>query len=136
MITINGINYVDLVRTRAIEGKTINGKLVKSTLIEKPLSLFQKILLFMGLPLHGKVFYFWCPYKSILSNANYGTLGKKSRGRYSKLWYVLDPANAPELVRDLLKTGLLSPAIIAKHLHPTRVTNKRLKDHLDMYLPK
>jgi len=68
---------------------------------------------------------FWCPNKDRISEKTYGNLGKKSRGKSSNIWFEL-PTNK---ILELKKLTLRDADKFIK------VTNKKLKAHLDEYLP-
>jgi hypothetical protein len=72
----------------------------------------------------------------VISTDSYGAIGKKSRGKYSNLWFELSNANV-----DLLKylatnaTKRFDFQSWTRDQKFRKVTNKKLKEYLDLYLP-
>ena len=112
------------------------GKLIKVYFI-KDINTFNKLLNSIGLHFWVYKVYFWCPYKSILSIANYGTIGKKSRGKYSNLWFELGETNVTDLERSVMNyKSRFNMYNWVRKSKLYKVTNKELKAYLEEYIPK
>jgi hypothetical protein len=124
--------------TRSIKESTeLGGILVSVKFINQYKTILQKILSFIRVYISYTVVYFWCPFKCNLSTNSYGTIGKRSRGNYSNLWLELSNANVDVLkylVKEARQCFDLQSWIRNQKFQ--KVTNKKLKEHLDMYLPK
>lgn len=144
-----GTIYAGIRRTSVIKDKErlLKGKLVKVTFItdwktllfDKPITL-QKLWRFLW----GYKVYFWCPYKDLLpykellEDRNYGTVGKKSRGEFSNIWYDLGRVNVNYILKSP-KNALINNFNISVLTRPEqiiKVRDKHLKKHLDLYLNK
>jgi hypothetical protein len=133
------ITYKDYIGISNIRcsSTTVKGVLVLVYLIKPSVSFIDTILRGIGVyTMYTKVL-FWCPLKSTLSAGNYGSIGKRSRGIYSNLWYELTNANVTELLymteHATQRFNFLNWISDQKF---QKVTNKKLKECLDRHLPK
>jgi len=121
--------FIGITRGKAYNNK-FSGKIVKVNFAVEPEGIVEKILAFIGIHLRCREIYFWCPLKAVLSEGDYGLIGKKSRGKYSNVWFEL--TNTSGVPLSILK-NLITLSAIDK-LSPIRVTNKKMKEYLDGYL--
>lgn len=135
---MNKITYKDYtVITRSDRTTTdFNGMLIRVKFAKRSISILETFCRKIGIYLRTTNVYFWCPLKSILSINTYGAIGKKSRGKYSNLWFELNSANVENL-KYLTKNATQRFNFLnwIRDCKFQKVTNKKLKEYLDQYLP-
>jgi hypothetical protein len=129
-------DYIGITR-HFISDTNVKGMVIKLQFIKPAVSLFDKICRWVQFYTVYTEIVFWCPLKSTLSTGNYGAVGKKSRGIYSNLWYELTDANVKNLMyMDAHATERYNFVNWIRDNKFHKVTNKKLKEYLDKYLPK
>ena len=127
-------DYIGIIRIRH-STVGVRGALIKARFIKTPMFLLDKIYRWVGIYTIYTEILFWCPFKATLSNGNYGTIGKKSRGKYSNLWYEIKSTKTNEF-KYMLKhaTERFNFCNWINDCKFQKLTNKKLKKYLDQYL--
>jgi hypothetical protein len=129
-------DYIGISNSRC-SSISLKGMLILVYLVKPSQSIIDTVLRWFNIYAWYTKTLFWCPLKSTLSIKNYGSIGKKSRGIYSNLWYELTDAN----VKNLLymtdhATQRFNFVNWIRDSKFQKVTNKKLKELLDKHLPK
>jgi hypothetical protein len=124
--------FIGITRSLRVCEDYLGGVVVAAVFVAPAVILLDKILYWLGIYPNKRTMYFWCPYKESLSSGNYGSVGKKKRGKYSNLWFELDAKFDYEILK------ITKPAKVTAFgdTKLSKVTNKKVKEILDECLPK